>query len=180
MPLWAAIVVGIVVFLVLAGLCVAAYFGWQAYTKRVLLGLVGSTEAVESSAQALIDLLTRLAEGEDQELTEFANDVESSERRALHEVASRARMLAQEVDAMPLPRSLVLLADSIGDAAYLLAAEASKVSDDAVGSAALDRLSSVDLAAVGAYTRQARYRLTEVCRHYGLVDTAVYGGGLYL
>lgn len=180
MPIWASIAIGIGVFAVLAGASVAGYFAWRAYTKRLLLGLVGSTEAVESSAQALVELMSRLAAAGDEELEEFATDPESSERRALHEVASRARILTDEVDVQALPRPLIQLAESIGDAAYLIASQASRVTDDDIGSSALENLSSVDLASVRAYTKQARYRLAESCRHYGLVDTAVYGGGLYL
>lgn len=180
MPLWAAIAVGVGAFLALAALGVGGYFAWRAYTKRILLRLVGRTEAVESTATALVDVLTRLAEAEDSELTDFANDPESGERRALHEVALKARMLTDEVDAMPLPRPLLQLAESLADTAYVVGVEASRVTADRRGHEALEELAGIDLESVRAYIKQTRYRLNELCGHYGLVDTAVYGGGLYL
>lgn len=180
MPLWAAITVGVGVFLVMAALAIAGFFAWRAYTKRVLLRLVSRTEAIESAASALVDALARLSETQDTELEEFANDPESSERRVLHEVASRSRMLADELDTMAVPGSLVPLADSLGDAAYVVGLEAARVGDERLGSDALEDLARIDLASVRGYTQQARYRLRGMCEHYGIVDTVVYGGGLYL
>jgi len=179
-PVWAAILIGVGIFLVMAALAVGGFFAWQAYQRRVLLTLLGRTEAIESVASALIDVISRLAQASDDELEEFVSDTESTERRALHEVASRARMLADELDTMPLPKSLVQLTEALGDAAYLVASEAARVTDDRCGAAALEDLAGIDLGLVRGYTRQARYRLTEACERHGMEETSVYGGGLYL
>jgi len=179
-PDWAMIaLIGGAVLLVVAVLG-GVLLGWRAFTRRRLLGLLVKAEAVEAAAQGLADVLGRLAEADDEVLAEFASDPESSERRALHEVSMRATMLADELDRMPLPRGLVVLAEELGDAAYMVASQASAVGDDHSGEQALDDLSTIDLGAVRGYTKRARLSLTEACEAMGLDETAVYGGGLYL
>ena len=180
MPVWAWIAIGAGVVLVLAGLTVAAVFAWQSAERRYALRLVGLGQGVDFVRQALADSLGRLAEGTDQELTAFANNPDSLERRALHEVAMRAHLLADELDAMALPGSLVPTADALADAAYLIAKEAGKVNDDVVGDDAYAALSAVDLEAVETYYRAAMVKIGELREACGLEDAAVYDGGLYL
>ncbi len=122
-----------------------------------------------------------LAQGSDEALSHFAEDPEAIERRTLHEVASRARMLADELDSMPLPKKLVPAADALGDAAYAIAVEAGKVHDDQVGDAAFDALGSIDLTAIAGRYAAATQEVQRACEVCGLEeDAAVYGGGLYL
>lgn len=181
MPLWATVVLVVVAsLLVLAGVGFALVLAWRAYTRRVLLRLVVRAEAIEAAGQALVETVSRLAAGDDAALEGFASDSESSERRALHEVATRAHMLAYELDRMSLPRSLTQVAESLADAAVVVDREASRVQDPHHGEAALDALTSVDLESVTAYMRSARSRLNDECVTHGLDDMAVYGGGLYL
>lgn len=180
MPVWAVIVlvVGAVVFL--AAAAAAAWFGWKAYERRVLLRLVVRTEAVEAMAQALEDTLLRLSELPDEDLEAFAHEPDYSERRVLHEVVSRARMLTDELDAEALPPRLIPVAENLADAAYVIAREAGRVGEGHTGHDALDALAAVDMDAVRGYTAQARRNVNQACFAYGLEDTAVYGGGLYL
>ncbi|MDZ4169435.1 MAG: hypothetical protein U1E26_07245 [Coriobacteriia bacterium] len=180
MPGWATIALVVGVVLLLAAAVGGAFLGWRAYSRKRLLRLLVKAEAVEAAAQGLDETLTRLSEGDDEALAEFAKDPESSERRALHEVAMRATMLADELDRMALPRSLVVLAEELGDAAFLVAQEASRISDDDREEGALELLATIDLKAVRAYTQKARRSLAEVSESFGLDETAVYGGGLYL
>lgn len=156
------------------------FFGWQAYRRKLLLRLVVKAEAVDALVAALLDTITRLSEAADEDLERFASDPESGERRALHEIAFRGKMLADELDRMPLPPSLEAPASALADAAYLVGAEASKVQDEHVGSASLESLAAVDLATIQAYSRKGRAVLGITCDVCGLDDTAVYGGGLYL
>ena len=92
----------------------------------------------------------------------------------------RAHLLADELDAMALPGSLVPTADALGDAAYLIAKEAGKVNDEVVGDDAYTALSAVDLEAVETYYRAAMVKIGELREACGLEDAAVYDGGLYL
>ncbi len=177
---WTLIAVIIGVLLVACAGGAGALFGWQAYRRSVLMNLVVRAEAVEAAGSALIDTITRLSEESDEALEHFCVDREAVERRALHEIVSRAGMLADELDRMPLPASLVSVATALADAAYLISREAALVTDEQTGSDALDALSAMDLALVRAYISKGRAVLFTTCEICGLDDTAVYGGGLYL
>ena len=106
---------------------VGAFLGWRALGASLLLTLVRQREAVDAVRQALEDVVMRSRRGSDETLNHFAEDPDAMERRALHEVTSRARMLADELDSMPLPKRLVPAADALGDAAYAIEQEAGKV-----------------------------------------------------
>jgi len=149
--------------------------------RRYLLRLVRRREAIDAVRQALEDVVMRLAQGSDETLTHFADDPDAIERRALHEVASRARILTDELDSMPLPPKLVPAASVLGDAAYAIAVEAGKVHDEQVGDAAFEALGSIDLTAIAGTYAKATREVQAVCQACGLEeDAAVYGGGLYL
>lgn len=179
-PVWAVIGIVVGVLLTAAALAAAGFFGWHAYRRRLLLRLVVKAEAVDALVAALVDTITRLSEASDEDLERFASDTESGERRALHEIAFRGGLLAEELDRIPLPPSLVPPATALADTAYLVGSEASKVTDEQIGSDALEGLAAVDLAAIQAYQRKGRAVLGTTCDVCGLDDTAVYGGGLYL
>jgi hypothetical protein len=166
--------------LLIAAVVVAAYFGWQAAERRYLLRLVSRREGVDVARQALEDTVMRLAEGSDEQLMHFADDPDSLERRTLHEVASRAHILADELDTMQLPKKLVPAADALADAAYVIAREAGKIQDDCVGDDAFEALASIDLAGVAERYSAGIHEVEAVCEACGLEDAAVYGGGLYL
>lgn len=180
MPVWGWIAIGVGGVLLLAAVGAAGYLGWRALERRYLLQLVSRREAVDASRQALEDSLLRLAEGTDAQLRAFADDPDSIERRALHEVASRARMLADELDTMTLPKPLIPAADALGDAAWVVGREAGKVHDDLVGDAALAALGQIDLTEIAEVNREALAVVTGVCEECGFEDEVVYGGGLYL
>ncbi|PKQ17295.1 MAG: hypothetical protein CVT67_00335 [Actinobacteria bacterium HGW-Actinobacteria-7] len=180
MPIWAVIVTIIGTIALMAALAAAAWYGWRTFERRSLLRIVVRTEAVEAAGQALFDVFSRLAEAGDEELTAFADEPESSERRALYEVALKADMISDELDRMRLPRSLIAVAGSVADAAFLVSKEARAVDESDTGDVALEHMSAVDLATVRAYTDQARRRVHESCVECGLEETNVYGGGLYL
>lgn len=180
MPLWAWIAIGAGVAVVLAGVTIAGITAYRAAEERYVLRLVRSRETLDSARQALGDSLGRLAEGSEAELRAFANDPDSAERRALHEVSRRAQLLADELDVTPLPGSLVPAAEALADAAYLIAVESGRVGDDSREEAALEQLGDIDLDAVETYYRAAIAAVRQVCEACGIDDSAVYGGGLYL
>lgn len=163
-----------------AGVVAGALALRKAYVRSRLLVLVAKTEAVTAAARAFADVLERLAGAEDAAIAGFAADPETSDRKALVEVATRAQILSQELDLMPVPRELVPVAELLADAALLIAREAGRFHDGVTGAAALDALAATDLGMVLAYVGAARARLHEACERAGVEDTAVYGGGLYL
>ncbi len=180
MSFWGVLVIVVGVLLLLAAAGVAAWFGWQYLERRIVLRLLARAAAVEAAATALEDTVERLRSAGKAETAAFTKDPGSPERRALHEVQGRAQLLQDELDVMPLPRSVVPLAESLADAAYLTAREAGRITDEDTGRAATQKLKSLDLDLVRAYTAQAHGRVSATCEQYGVEDTAVYGGGLYL
>ena len=180
MPLWAWIAIGAGVVAVLAGAIAAGVLAYRAAEERYVLQLVRWREGVDFVRQALGDSLGRLAGGSEAELRSFAENPDSVERRALHEVASRARLLADELDSSPVPGPLLPAIEALADAAYLISREAGRVGDEVVGEAALDAMGCIDLDAVEDYYRAAIDAVSRVCEACGVDDSIVYGGGLYL
>jgi len=179
-PFWAWIVLVAGVIALAAGATLGGIYAYRAAERRLLLQLVRSREGLEFVRQALGDSLVRIAEGSEQELRVFADDPDSVERRALAEVASRARLLADELDVTALPKSLIPAGEALADAAFVIAREAGRVGEDAAGDAAIEALGCIDLEAVEQYYRAAVSAVRSACETCGLEDSAVYGGGLYL
>jgi uncharacterized membrane protein YhiD involved in acid resistance len=180
-PVWGWVAIGAGSVLLIAAAAVGSVLGWRAMERRYLLRLVSRREAIDAVRQALDDVVMRLAEGSDETLSHFAEDPDAMERRTLHEVTSRAQMLADELDSMPLPKRLVPAADILGDAAYAIAREAGKVHDEQFGDAAFEALGSIDLTTIAGTYEAATLGVQHACEVCGLEeDAAVYGGGLYL
>ncbi|HSK48121.1 MAG TPA: hypothetical protein VLA05_08990 [Coriobacteriia bacterium] len=180
MPLWGWVAIGSGVLLLVAAGVAAVVLGWRAYERKALLRLLVRAEAVEAAASALLETFTRLANGSDSELEVFAEDPGSPERHALAEIHTRANLLADELDRMPLPRKLIPVAEALADAAYTICEQSGCVRDEDTDGVALERLLSIDLERVQSYTDKARQITTGACDVCGLDETAVYGGGLYL
>lgn len=181
MPVWGWVAIGAGSVLLIAAAVIGSILAWRAMERRYLLRLVRRREAIDAARQALDDVVMHLAQGSDETLNLFAQDPDSIERRALHEVTSRAQMLADELDSMALPRKLVPAAEILGDAAYAIAVEAGKVHDEQISDAAFDALGSIDLTAIAGTYAAATREVQRACELCGLEeDAAVYGGGLYL
>ena len=181
MPVWGWVAIGAGGVLLLAAAVIGSILGWRAAERRFLLRLVRRREAIDAVRQALEDVVSHLAQGSDETLNHFAEDPNSIERRTLHEVTSRARILADELDSMSLPKKLVPAADALGDAAYAIAIEAGRVHDEQSDDAAFDALGSIDLTAIAGTYAAATREVQHACEVCGLQeDAAVYGGGLYL
>ncbi len=180
MAIWAIVALGAGVLLLIVALGFGAWLGWRNYQRRALMRLVVRREAVESSAQALIEVISRLAVASDEDLRTFADSPTSTERRVLIDLAHQAELTTDELDRMPLPRSLVGAASALADAAHVIAGEARKLRDEDVGTAALEKIGELDLDLVRGYVAQARRRVGDACADCGLEETNVYGGGLYL
>jgi hypothetical protein len=180
-PVWGWVAIGAGSVLLLAAAVIGSVLGWRGLERRYLLRLVSRREAIDAVRQALDDVVLHLAQGSDETLNHFAQDPDALERRTLHEVTSRAQILADELDSMALPKKLIPAAEILGDAAYAIALEAGKVHDGLIGDAALDALGSVDLTGIAGTYAAATREVQRACEVCGLEeDAAVYGGGLYL
>lgn len=173
-----AIAIGVI--LLLAAAIASLVLVMRAYERRKLLRLLGKAENIDAAIRTLEETLERLSVSEDAVLEHFAQDSEALERRVLHELSSRMTVLSDELDHTPEPTSLVKAAEALADSAYLVAYNSGRVGDEDMGEVALDRLEEVDLAAVEAYQAKARAILARLSEEFGVEDTAVYGGGLYL
>lgn len=179
-PLWAWIVIGVVVLLVVAGLVSWFVFGRKALVRRYLIGIVGKRESIRASRRTLETVVGNLADESDEALGLFATDPASEYRRSLIEVRDQMRVLADELDTRSMPSRLVRVAEELADAAYVLAEEAGRVRDEMEPGEVLSALSEVDLARVAAQAIEADHWIDEACVEYGVEDAAVYGGGLYI
>lgn len=180
MPLWAITVIAIGIILLLAAVIAGIVLAIRNYERRSLLKLFGKAENIDAAIRTLEETLASLSVADDAVLEHFAEDVDSLERRVLDELASRMRVLADELDHTPEPTSLIGVAEALADSAYLVAHNAGRVGDEYVGETALGRLGDVDLASIEAYQSKARAMLVRIGEDFGVEETAVYGGGLYL
>lgn len=176
--MWVAIVVA------LAGVTVGGFFGWRFAVGRVmrrfLVGLVGSRERVLASRRTLEAVIRHLADEPDEALVAFAIDSHNEDRRALSEIASRMRVVRDDLDVRRLPARLHDVAAELADTAYLLAEEAGRITNEMSVQEVLERVGDIDLRLVSAQYDIAEIALEAVCEEYGVEEAAVYGGGLYI
>lgn len=163
-----------------AGAGVFGYFGWKRAVRRFALTLIGRREAVFAVQKALEDVATHLAQATDDQILAFVEDPDSLDRRALQEVAMRARIAVDELDTVPLPRSLIHAAESLADAAFVVAEEAAGAGECALGADAFDALACLNLERVRAAYDRAQAAVVAACAPLGIDETAVYGGGMYI
>lgn len=172
-----AIIAGVA--LVLAAITVViARLAWRRQVRRYLVGLVGRREAIGAALKTADQGMRSLAAGTVDELLAFAAEG-SEERRMFAEIAERMRIEAAELADLALPKKLWPLADSVQRAAGSLAEEAGRVGD-ATGEAVLDALLVLDIEPTRAALAEADGQIVVASAAYGMTDSAVYGGGLYI
>lgn len=181
MPLWGGIALGTGAVLLFAALGVMGFLSYRALERRYLVRLISRREAVFAVRQALEEAVVRLAEGSDEQLSLFADDPDSQERKMLHEVRIRAQILKDELDTMSLPKRLVPAAEALGDAAFIVNRESAKIRDNDSGPVVLSELGTIDLGTVAEVFERAAAAVALTCQVLDVEeDAAVYGGGLYL
>lgn len=175
-----AIVLIVIAALVgIAAIGAGAFVLWRRTVRRYVVVLVSNRERVRASLSIVEVLVATLASGSDGDLVAFALDASSDERRTLEEIAARMEFLTGELATMPLPKHLWDSANELADAAELLGAQ-TRAFVGKEGSDALDALAGIDLASVIGHIDAADALLAELVERYGVDDTAVYGGGLYI
>lgn len=172
------IIIGVVAAALIVLTLVLSRFAWRRQVRRYLVGLLGRREAIDAALKTLHGVVGQLAKSTVHELVALTA-ADSEERRTFTEMASRMRIEAAELGALPLPKRLWTLADALGSAATALADQAGRVGD-ASGETALDALVAFDLSPARASLADADAAIAELSGLYDLTDPSVYGGGLYI
>lgn len=162
----------------IAATIVLARLAWRKQVRKYIVGLMGRREGLGAALKTIEASVGTLSGGTVQDLLTFVQP-DSEERRTFAEIGARMQIQAQELEALPLPKSLWPLADMLQGAAKTLAEQASGVGD-AFGDAALDALMGLDLAAARAALDESDGLIAELSTVYDLTDPSVYGGGLYI
>ncbi len=161
----------------------AAFLGRFLYMRQVrrsLVRLLGRREAVVAAANGLDLVIEHLSMGDDEALAVFASDPGSDDRRALEDVASRMRILADDLRVMPLPKRLWPVAEGMERAARLLAEQAGRVGEATTPDSALDALAEIRVQEVREQVLAVNADLQPLLDAFRVHDPAVYGGGLYI
>jgi len=172
-----AIIAGVALVLA-AATVVLARVAWRRQVRRYLVGLVGRREGIGAALKTVESGIRVLAAGTVDELLAFSAE-ESEDRSTFAEIADRMRIETAELADLALPKKLWPLADSLQAAARSLSEQVGGVGDKA-GEAVLDALGGLDLEPVRVALRDADGHIAAASTEYGLVDSAVYGGGLYI
>lgn len=172
------IVIALVAAVLIAATIVLARLAWRKQVRRYIVGLMGRREALGAALKTVDASVAALSAGTVQDVLAFAEE-DSEERRAFVEIGARMRIQEQELEALPLPKSLWELADTLQEAAKVLAAQATGVGE-AVGDQALDSVVALDVTSVRASLDAADGLIAALSTEYDLTDPAVYGGGLYI
>ncbi|MDF1542439.1 MAG: hypothetical protein RQ731_01020 [Anaerosomatales bacterium] len=180
-PSWVWWIAGAVAALLLAA---SAYFGgrlaYRRLSRRYLVQVIGRREGVLASRRTLEAVVRHLADEDEEKRERFASNPEDEDRKALDEVAQRMEIATEELDTMPLPRSLWPAAMALADAAYVIGQEAARVGEAAEETDAVTLLAGVDVTRAAAVFDAADAQVKEASEQFELDEAAVYGGGLYI
>jgi len=181
MPSWVTyVLVGFGVLLIVAGALVGGWLFYQRQVRRAVVRLFSAREAVQSAATALENVLDHLSAADDETLTSFASDLNQEDRRVLHEISLKMRIVGEDLAGLPLPKAAWPTATLLERAAFRISEEAGRVGDLTDPVAVLEALAAVDTATVRQVRKTADDELDVLRERYGVEDTAVYGGGLYI
>ena len=148
-------------------------------TRKTVVTLIGRKEAILAGYRALYNVVQRLAQSSDEELTHFNDDPNDEERRAFEEVASQMRILEDELKSTEVSRSLETVAMSMEDAARLIFEAAGSV-DGAGETDALTAAGEIDFGVIAAAIERMESELREAADRNHVDERSVYGGGLYI
>lgn len=160
------------------------FFGVRAaynrLSRRYLVQLVGRREGVLASRRTLEAVVRHLADEDHEKLQSFAEHPEDEDRKALKEVARRMEITTEELDTMPLPRTLRPAATALADAAYVIGQEAGRVGGSGDPEEVFSSLAEVDIVRAAEAFEAADSRVRQASERFDLDEAAVYGGGLYI
>lgn len=157
---------------------VVARLAWRNQVRRYIVGLMRSREAIGAALKTVESAVLALSRGTVQDIVDFAGPT-SEGRHTFEEIGARMRIEKQELAELPLPKQLWPLAEALGEAASVLAAQTTGVGQ-ATGEDAMDALMAVDVARARISLDSADGVIATLSTEYDLTDPAVYGGGLYI
>jgi hypothetical protein len=174
------LIIGAASLLVIAGIVVGSIVLWRRQVRRSLIALTGRREAVTAAYRGLEGVFSALAEGDTDEVTAFAIDSTSVQRKALEELHFRMRIQSEELSEIALPKRLWNAADLLGTAAGKLAVETGRVGEAGPPEKVLEVLGKIDVAGVSTALRAANEAIDGLLEDLDIGDPSVYGGGLYI
>ena len=158
----------------------AVRFVYARLSRRHLIRIVGRREGVLASRRTLEAVLRHLADEDDEKREIFASHPEDEDRKALSEVSRRMEIATEELDTMPLPRSLWPAAAALADAAYVIGEEAGRVGESDDPGRVFAALDDIDVDRVVGVFEYADNLVRAASERYRLDEASVYGGGLYI
>jgi len=180
-PQWVWVVSGVVALALIAvGGYLAGRLAYRRISRRYLVQVIGRRESVLASRRTLEAVVRHLADEDEQKLAYFAAHPEDVDRKALVEIARRMEIVTEELDTMPLPRSLWPAASALADAAYVIAQEADRVGESDDPDEVLTALAEIDISRASVAYEVADAQVREASERLELDEAAVYGGGLYI
>ncbi len=180
MPVWAWIVLSVVAAAAIAAIVGVAFAAWNRAMRRYMMALVAKREEARSIRRAFEEIVRGLRLGSDKRQAAFADDPNAVERHSLADLASRARVLAEELNTMALPARLIPAAEALADAADILAEEVGGAGEGSIGDVSLEAIESADLDRVGRAFAHADSILVPLAEECGADEQDVYGRGLYI
>ena len=148
-------------------------------TRRTVVTFIGRKEAILASYKALWNVVQRLAQASDEELSRFNEDPADEERRTFEEVASRMRIVEDELKSTEVPPGLETAAMTMEDAARLIFEAAGSV-DGAGESDALTAAGEIDFQVIADAVARMETELHDTAARYHVDESSLYGGGLYI
>lgn len=166
--------------LLIAGIVIGAVLVWRRQVRRSLIGLVSDREAIRAAYRALEAAFATLAEDTPEEITEFATNPGSVQRKALEELGTRMAIQADELQNVALPKKFWRCADLLMAAASKLRDEVAAIHRAPTPEAVLDGVARIDVAGIRAAIAAAGGELERLLHENHVEDPSVYGGGLYI
>lgn len=169
----------LVALIVIFGVCVVTRWAYRRLSRRHLVQVVSRREGVRASSAALESVI----ESRDRALDATGNAaarLAAENQRTLVDIARRMEIVAEELDTMPLPRSLWPAAGALADAAAIIAEEAGRVGESEDPRAVFAAVDRIDALRASAALAAADESVKIASVRYGLDEARVYGGGLYI
>jgi hypothetical protein len=166
--------------LLIAGIVIGALLLWRRQVRAALIGLVSRREAIRAAYRALESVFAALAEDSPAEITEFAMNAASVQRKSLEELVGRMSMQSEELQNVALPKRFWHCADLLMAASSKLRDEVSAIHRAPTPDAVLAGVGRIDVSGVRSAIAAAGEELDRLLHENRVEDPSVYGGGLYI
>jgi len=152
---------------------------WRRRVRRYVSVVMGRRTAVASGLKSLVGLMSTLADGD----TAIWLDVVSPDSEMhceLRELMGRMKLVAKDLSETPLPKSVWPHVEMLEKVAERVVAEAGRVVDADTPETLIAAVEGLDLIGVADEFAQVSDTLEGVFVQYGVKDSVIYGGGLYI